>query len=109
LWFNAHARRYANQGVHLLVCPRVTPWASTDKWIAGGRTAAVVSGAFCLSSNLSGPHVEGLAFGGAGWIMEPEAGGVLGLTSPETPFLTIDTDPNEARKAKTTYPRYVAD
>ena len=109
LWFNAHARRYANQGVHLLVCPRVTPLASTDKWIAGGRTAAVVSGAFCLSSNLSGPHVEGLAFGGAGWIMEPEAGGVLGLTSPETPFLTIDIDPGEARKAKATYPRYVPD
>ncbi|HSO20638.1 MAG TPA: carbon-nitrogen hydrolase family protein, partial [Desulfosarcina sp.] len=25
LWFNAHARAYAAQGIHLLVCPRVTP------------------------------------------------------------------------------------
>lgn len=109
LWFHVHARRYMHLGVHLLVCPRVTPLASTDKWIAGGRTAAVVAGAFCLSSNLSGPHVEGLAFGGAGWIMEPEAGGLLGLTTPEAPVLTIDIDPGEAQRAKATYPRYVPD
>ena len=46
LWFNAHARDYARQGIHLLVCPRATPGSTVDKWIAGGRTAAVVSGAF---------------------------------------------------------------
>jgi N-carbamoylputrescine amidase len=109
LWFNAHARAYAARGIHLLVCPRVTPLTSTDKWIAGGRTAAVIAGAFCLSSNLNGPHVDGMAFGGAGWIIEPEAGGLLGVTSMQTPVLTIDIDPSEAEKAKKTYPRYVPD
>jgi N-carbamoylputrescine amidase len=51
LWFNLHAREYAKQGIELLVCPRATEITSTDKWIAGGRTAAVVSGAYCISSN----------------------------------------------------------
>lgn len=109
LWFNAHARAYAAQGVHLLVCPRATPRASLDTWVAGGRTAAVVSGAFCLSSNLNGPHVDGLAFGGGGWIIAPEAGKVMGLTSARAPILTLEIDPAEAEHAKKTYPRYVAD
>lgn len=109
LWFQAHARAYAKQGVHLLVCPRVSPHASVDKWIVGGRSAAVVAGAFCLSSNLNGPHVEGMSFGGAGWIIEPEAGRVLGLTSAAAPILTLEIDPAEAEQAKRTYPRYVAD
>jgi N-carbamoylputrescine amidase len=109
LWFQAHARAYATQGVHLLVCPRVTPLDSVEKWIVGGRCAAVVAGAFCLSSNLNGPHVNGMAFGGAGWIIEPEAGRVMGLTSAEAPILTLDIDPAQAERAKGTYPRYVAD
>ncbi|MBN2122767.1 MAG: carbon-nitrogen hydrolase family protein [Deltaproteobacteria bacterium] len=109
LWFNAHAREYMKQGIHVLVCPRATPAASIDRWIAGGRTAAVVSGAFCLSSNFNGPNVEGIDFGGAGWVMEPEGGNVLGVTSQEHPFLTMDIDPEAAEKAKETYPRYVRD
>jgi N-carbamoylputrescine amidase len=109
LWFNAHARAYATQGIHILVCPRATPHTSIDTWITGGRTAAVVSGAFCLSSNFNGPHIGGMAFGGTGWIIEPEAGGIMGLTSEESPILTIDIDLSAAEKAKQTYPRYVAD
>ena len=107
LWFSTHARHYASQGIHLLVCPRATPHMSVDKWIAGGKTAAVVAGAFCLSSNFSGPHVDDMAFGGNGWIIEPD-GRVLGLTSHETTILTIDIDLAEADRAKTTYPRYVS-
>ena len=109
LWFTAHARAYAAQGIHILVCPRATPHTSVDTWVTGGRTAAVVSGAFCLSSNFNGPHVEDMAFGGAGWIIEPEAGHVLGLTSDKHPFLTIDIDLSLAEHAKQTYPRYVPD
>ena len=41
LWFNAHARTYAKEGIQLLLCPRATPKSTTDKWLAGGRTAAV--------------------------------------------------------------------
>ena len=109
LWFTAHARAYAAQGIHILVCPRATPHTSVDTWVTGGRTAAVVSGAFCLSSNFNGPHVDDMAFGGTGWIIEPEAGHVLGLTSAKHPFLTIDIDLSLAENAKQTYPRYVLD
>jgi N-carbamoylputrescine amidase len=109
LWFTQHARDYGQQGAHILICPRVTPASSTDKWIAGGRTAAVVSGAFCLSSNLNGPNIPGSDFGGTGWIIEPEEGAVLGTTSTEKPFLTMDIDPRWAEAAKSTYPRYVSD
>jgi N-carbamoylputrescine amidase len=109
LWFGAHAREYALQGIHLLVCPRATGSFSTDKWIAGGRTAAVVSGAYCLSSNFS-PETGGTPhFGGCGWIIEPEDGSVLGTTSLEQPFLTLEIDLSVAEAAKQTYPRYVSD
>ena len=109
LWFFEHAREYSRQDIHLLVCPRVTPQSSVDKWIAGGRAAAVVSGAFCLSSNLIGPNTEEISFGGAGWVTEPEEGTVLVVTSRNYPFLTLDIDLEKAEKANRTYPRYVSD
>ncbi|MBN1920018.1 MAG: carbon-nitrogen hydrolase family protein [Anaerolineae bacterium] len=108
LWFGEHARAYARQGLHLLLCPRATPGGlSTDKWIAGGRTAAVMSGAFCLSSNRGHDTTGALPWGGSGWIIEPEEGRVLGMTSPEQPFLTIEIDLGVAENAKHTYPRYI--
>lgn len=109
LWFSDHARAYGKQGAHIILCPRVTPAASTQKWIAGGRAAAVMSGAFCLSSNLCGPNIPGSDFGGTGWIIDPEEGEVLGRTSADRPFLTMDIDPAWAETAKHTYPRYVPD
>lgn len=113
MWFTGHGREYARQGVQILASPRATLRPSVDKWIAGGRAAAVVSGAFCLSSNLSG-RAAGTApdlgaWGGAGWIIEPEEGEVLGVTTAEEPFLTIDIDLAVADHAKSTYPRYVLD
>jgi N-carbamoylputrescine amidase len=109
LWFNSHGREYGKQEIHLLVSPRATPAATTDKWIAGGRAAAVVSGAFCLSSNFGGISEAGIKWGGSGWIIEPEEGEVLGVTSQEQPFLTLDIDLKVAETAKRTYPRYVLD
>ena len=109
LWFNSHAREYAKQGIHLLVCPRATPARSVEKWIAGGRTAAVVSGAFCLSSNFGGVSGEGMKWDGGGWVIEPEEEGVLGVTSQEQPFLTMDVNLEVTEMAKCTYPRYVLD
>ena len=109
LWFFEHAREYGKQDIQLLICPRVTPQSSVNKWIAAGQAAAVVSGAFCLSSNLSGPNIKSIEFGGAGWIIEPEEGNVLGVTSRDQPFLTLEIDLEKAEKAKRTYPRYVSD
>ena len=51
IWFMQHAREYGKRGIHLLLNPRSTPAFSNEKWLAGGRTAKVVAGAFCLSSN----------------------------------------------------------
>jgi hypothetical protein len=48
-------------------------------------------------------------WGGAGWIIEPEEGQVLGLTSADEPFLTLGIDLKVAETAKKTYPRYVAE
>jgi N-carbamoylputrescine amidase len=109
LWFPQHARDYGKQGVQILACPRATLAASVDKWIAGGRVAAVVSGAYCLSSNFSGQAGQQGDWAGTGWIIEPEEGQVLGTTSRQDPFLTLDIDLEVAAAAKRTYPRYVPD
>ena len=107
LWFGEHARAYARQGAHMVLCPRATPGSAADKWLAGGRAAAVMSGAYCLSSNRGGVDATGLTWAGAGWAVEPEEGGVLGVTSRAQPFLTVEIDLAAAANAKTTYPRYV--
>jgi N-carbamoylputrescine amidase len=106
LWFFRHARVYGEQGVHLILCPRATPHETLDKWLAGGRAASVVSGAFCLSSNPVSAAGASADLGGQGWITDPD-GAVLGVTSPARPFLTLDIDPTLAESAKRTYPRYV--
>ena len=107
LWFMQHAREYGKRAVQLLLNPRSTPLHTNDKWLAGGRAAAVVSGAFCLSSNHVG-HADKLALGGAGWICDPD-GAVLATTSAADPFVSLDLDLDKANEAKSTYPRYVDD
>lgn len=106
LWFFQHARSYGKKGVHLIACPRATPRDTLPKWLAGGQAAAVVSGTFVLSSNRTSQAGEKADLGGQGWIVGPN-GRVLGLTSREAPFLTLDLDLHKADQAKQTYPRYV--
>jgi N-carbamoylputrescine amidase len=89
--------------------PRATGLTSADKWLAGGRAAAVMSGAYCLSSNRAGTDSAGFEWGGHGWIIEPEEGDVLAVTSPDRPFATVDIDLEVAALAKQTYPRYVTE
>ena len=107
IWFLQHAREYGKRGIHLLLNPRSTPAGTNDKWLACGRTAAVVAGAFCLSSNHAGKAGK-MQLGGAGWICSPE-GVVLAKTSAEQPFVTFDLELAEAEQAKASYPRYVDD
>ena len=108
IWFFQHARSLGKRGVHLISCPRATPSGTLDKWLAGGQAAAVVSGAFILSSNRISQEGDKADLGGQGWIVGPN-GKVLGLTSREHPFLTLDLDLEKANRAKQTYPRYVKD
>lgn len=108
LWFFRHARSYGKDGAHVILCPRATPPATLSKWMAGGRAASVVAGAFCLSSNRISEPGERADLGGQGWIIDPE-GEILGKTSRSKPFLTLEIDTAEAELAKGTYPRYVPD
>ncbi len=108
LWFFEHSRSYGKKGVQVIACPRATPKSTLDKWLAGGQAAAVVSGAFLLSSNRISREGEPADLGGQGWIVGPN-GKVLGMTFPEEPFLTLDLDLRKAVEAKHTYPRYVKD
>ena len=101
LWFGERARAYGEQGAHLLAVPRCTPCESLGKWLAGGRTAAVVAGAYAASSNHGDER-----FGGQGWVVDPE-GEVLAVTSRAEPLATVAIDLAAAEAAKATYPRYV--
>jgi len=106
LWFFERSRAYGQAGVHLLANPRATEKGTVEKWLTGGRVAAIVSGAFCLSSNHVNPEGRAANLGGQGWVVGPD-GQVLGLTSRERPFITVEIDLREAERAKQTYPRYV--
>ena len=101
LWFLEHARAYGRAGAHLVATPRCTPAESLDKWLAGGRVCAVVSGAWSLSSNSAEPE-----HGGLGWAVDPE-GEVVATTSRSRPWVSVDVDVADADAAKARYPRYV--
>ena len=103
LWAFEKARDYGKAGAHLLVTPRLTARASVEKWLAAGRAAAVVSGAYSLSSNRTSATKD---YGGQGWIVSPD-GEVLATTSEAEPFATVAIDLLLAERAKSTYPRYV--
>ena len=107
IWFMQHAREYGKRGIHLLLNPRSTPAFSNKKWLAGGRTAAVVAGAFCLSANHAG-RADHLRLGGAGWICDPD-GIILAATGADHPYITLDLNLAQAESAKSSYPRYVDD
>jgi N-carbamoylputrescine amidase len=106
LWMLDVSRRYGMRGADVIAVPRATPASSRERWIVGAQAAALVSGAFCVSSNRSGTSTGGDAFAGEGWIVDPD-GDVLALTSDSDPFVTLDLDLRRARAAKATYPRYV--
>lgn len=101
IWATDLARHYAQTGAHFIVTPRATGCNTIEKWLAAGRTAGVVAGAFSLSSNRFAPERD---FGGGGWITDPD-GTVLALTTTAEPFITVDCALSVAESAKATYPR----
>lgn len=110
LWMPHHLRTYVARGVHILTVPRATPRSSIDRWIVGGRATAIISGAFCLSSNRFGAAAGfgggSGAFGGSGWVIDPD-GDVLGTTTSQHRVVTVSIDVADADRAKKTYPRYL--
>ncbi len=106
--FNEHARHYGRQGANLIATPRAS--GGHSRWQVALRMAAIASGAFVISSNRSskGGTISGVNFGGCGYIINPD-GEVLGVTSPDEPFVTVEVDLADALKAKSLYPRYIAE
>jgi N-carbamoylputrescine amidase len=101
MWFTQH--NYPD--VDLVVVPRATPAETGEKWLAGGATHAVTSGAFCISSNRA-ETAAGTVMGGLGWIIDPD-GAVLARTDDAEPVVIRDIDLTDVQIAKGTYPRYV--
>lgn len=107
VWFTQHARSYGMQGIDLLLCPRATGKSSVAQWKRCGQTLAVISGAYCLSSNRTGFGKNNFHWGGAGWIAQPMDGELLAETKETEKFITLTIDMTLAKKAKSEYPLYV--
>lgn len=106
-WFPERGREYGWQGAHLIVSPRAT-WASrAERWLVGGRAAAIISGCYWASSAKSAPaSTYNESVGGPAWVVDPD-GVVLCETSDDAPFATVEIDLERAEKAKASYPRYL--
>jgi N-carbamoylputrescine amidase len=103
LWAMEEARVYGAEGVHMIVTPRLTGASTREKWLAAGRVAAVLAGAYSLSSNWAD---ESGNYGAQGWIIGPDADAIA-VTSADEPFVTSEVDLTRAEYAKHTYPRDV--
>ena len=103
LWMMNQVQAYGVEDVQLLLTPRGTSTEATQTWLAAARVAAVLAGAYALSSNRVSSSG---AFGGQGWIIDPE-GNVMGVTSERQPSITLDVDIEAASVAQDRYfPRF---
>ena len=66
--------------------------------------AAVMSGCFVASANRRSEDNQ--TFAGNSLLVSPD-GEVLAETTADEPWLTVNIDPDEADRAKSTYPRNV--
>jgi N-carbamoylputrescine amidase len=103
LLFTNLAREIGQGGAHLIAAPRAT--SGHRRWPMAACLAAVMSGCFVASPHRRSYASE--AFAGRSWLVSPE-GEILGETSADTPYLTVEIDLEEADRAKHTYPRNLA-
>jgi len=106
LMFPERARALGRQGAHLIAVPRASG-RSMSYWRTAGSMAAIVSGAYVMSSNRVG-SADGTVpvFGGGGFAFDPSAN-PAGDTSEVNPALLVSIDRNVAEAAKAAYPVYV--
>jgi len=107
LMFNEQARWYGRSGADLIAVPRAAG-TSHAKWLTAGAMAAIVSGAYVVSSNRVGSGEGGVEFGGKGFAFAPD-GSLLAETTSEQPLVVVELDADAARRQKTAYPCYVTE
>ena len=100
--FTEPARQIGQAGAHLIAAPRAT--GGHPRWQMGARMAAVMSGCFVASANRRSD--DNKTFAGNSLLVSPD-GEVLAETTADEPWLTVNIDPDEADRAKSTYPRNV--
>jgi N-carbamoylputrescine amidase len=103
LWDLEQARAYHRAGTGLIVVPRASTLSWCERWLAGGRTAALLSGAWCASANRRG---GALGFGGDSWVVDPD-GQLVARTSLDRPIVSATVDADLADLAGERYPRPV--
>ena len=103
LWALSHAIESGRRGVQVIAVPRATEKRTTEKWLSAGKVAAVLAGAYCISSNRAA-NGDSEVHGGVGWVIGPE-GDLLARTSGAHPIVTVDVDLSVADHSKGTYPR----
>ena len=103
--FNERARAYGKQQASLVVIPR-TSGVDLRSWKIAGAMAALVSGAYVVSSNRVGRSKSGTRFGGGGFAYAPH-GCLLAGTAQANPVQTFELDPRMATVAQRAYPCYV--
>jgi len=103
MWHFDLARGYHLDGAGLLLVPRASSASWSERWLAGGRSVALVSGAWCASANRRG---GGPGFGGDCWIVDPE-GQVVARTSADRPIVSAAVDAGLVDLAGDRYPRTV--
>jgi N-carbamoylputrescine amidase len=103
--FNERARAYGKQQASLVVIPRASG-VDIRSWKIAGAMAALVSGAYVVSSNRVGRSRGGTRFGGGGFAYTPR-GRLLAVTAPDNPVQTLELDPTMAVDAQRAYPCYV--
>jgi N-carbamoylputrescine amidase len=105
LFFNEHARHYGRLGVDVIVVPRASG-KMLDHWKIAGSMAAVVSGAYVISSNRFSKSADEQVFGGAGFAVSPE-GIHTGQTTEDSKLAIAVIDLDVSRAQKSQYPCYV--
>ncbi|SRR5216684_5591356 len=106
LMFNERARQYGRSGAHVILVPRAVGKGSLERWLVASRMAAIVSGAYVVSSNRFGMDSQGQVFGGSGWIIDPR-GDLVVRTSSTTPVVFCEIDTELVEQAQREYPCYV--
>jgi N-carbamoylputrescine amidase len=105
--FNEQARFYGRQGASLIVIPRASG-TDIEPWKIAGAMAALVSGAYVVSSNRVGSSSAGTRFGGGGFAYAPR-GRLLAETAAGDALQVFDLDPAQAASAQRGYPCYVGE